>query len=74
MCESGVEVEPAEKFCEVSWFITVTQCSICNVRFVLFTDCVNNIIVSAVVFVMNNDQCSMQHHSGTACDPQGNLC
>jgi hypothetical protein len=25
VCESGVEVEPGDKFCKASWFITVTH-------------------------------------------------
>ena len=48
MCESGGEVEPVEKCCKVSRFITVTHSGICTVVFVLFTDLINTRVLPSV--------------------------
>jgi len=60
-------VEPGGKCCKVSWFITVTRFRICTVMFVLLTDSVNIRVMSAVVIVMNNEKCAMQHYSVRLC-------
>jgi len=36
------------KCCKVSWFITVTHCSLCTLMFVLFADSVNSRVVPAL--------------------------
>jgi hypothetical protein len=57
-CRSGT----GGKFCKVSWFIIVTHWRICTVMFVLFTVCVNNIVVPEVdkySWIRNSAQCNI---------------